>query len=252
MVLKVNPQDRDHPENAEIVRKHGVTYYPTIAFLSSEGHLISSNTGYIPPDQFSELMKKTLKEENELENLRAEIQKNPENIKANINLAMIYIKRGNFTEGQTLINTISVLDPSNQSKFLTKVYAEMALAPINPSNIEVGEALLDKASALDLKDDSAYLSKLHFNFGIFYYDQSRQNNKDYPQKAEKHLKIVIDKYPQSEFYEPAQLYLAVTYYLQEKKPMAISFLEKLSSQAQDSDIQREANRISGILKNQVK
>ena len=252
MVLKVNPQDRDHPENAEIVRKHGVTYYPTIAFLSSEGHLISSNTGYIPPDQFSELMKKTLKEENELENLRAEIQKNPEDLKANISLAMIYIKRGNLTKGQALVNTISVLDPSNQSKFLTKVYTEMALAPINPSNIEVGEALLDKASALDLKDDSAYLSKLHFNFGIFYYDQSRQNNKDYPQKAEKHLKIVIDKYPQSEFHESSQLYLAATYYLQGKKPMAISLLEKLSSQAQDSDIQREANRILGILKKQVK
>ena len=251
MVLKVNPQDRNHPENAEIVRKHGVTYYPTIAFLSSEGHLISSNTGYIPPDQFSELMKKTLKEENELENLRAEIQKNPENIKANINLAMIYIKRGNFTEGQTLINTISVLDPSNQSKFFTKVYAEMALAQVNQSNIEEGEALLDKASALDLKDESAYLPKLHVNFGLFY-GQNYQSNKNYLQKSEKHFKTVIDKYPQSEFHEPSQLYLAATYYLQGKKPMAISFLEKLSSQAQDSDIQREANRILGILKNQVK
>ncbi|SVE48584.1 uncharacterized protein METZ01_LOCUS501438, partial [marine metagenome] len=69
---------------------------------------------------------------------------------------------------------------------------------------------------------------------------------------EKHLKTVIDKYPQSEFYESAQLYLGVTYFLQGKKPMAISLLEKLSSHAQDSDIQREANRILGILKNQVK
>jgi len=249
VVLKVNPQDRNHPENAEMVRKHGITYYPTIAFLSSEGHLISSNTGYIPPDQFSELMKKTLKEENELENLRAEIQKNPENLKANISLAMIYIKRGNLTKGQALVNTISVLDPSNQSKFFPKVYAEMALAQVNQSNIEEGEALLDKASALDLKDQSAYLPKLHVNFGLFY-SQNYQSNKNYLQKSEKHFKTVIDKYPQSEFYEPAQFYLAQIYSIQKKNPMAISLLEKLSSHAQNAAIKREANRILESLKNQ--
>ena len=268
MVLKVNPEDKKHPENEELRRKYSSYIqkdpygnysstsmsYPAIAILSSEGDFIRTiepSLAINRPDQFAASMHKTLKEENEVENLRAEIQKNPENLKANISLAMIYIKRGNFTEGQTLVNTISVLDPNSQSKFFTKVYTEMALASINPSNIEGGEALLDKASALDLKDESA-LPKLHYNFGFFYYGQSRQNNKDDPQKAEKHFKIVIDKYPQSEFYEPVQLYLAVTYDLQGKKPMAISLLEKLSSQAQDSDIQREANRISGILKNQVK
>ena len=53
MVLKVNPEDRNHPENEEIRRKYGISGYPAIVFLSSKGDLISSNTGYIPPDQFS-------------------------------------------------------------------------------------------------------------------------------------------------------------------------------------------------------
>ena len=53
-----------------------------------------------------------------------------------------------------------------------------------------------------------------------------ENNKNYLQKAEEHFKAVTRKYPQSEFYEPAQLYLGITYSLQGKNPMAISLLEK--------------------------
>ena len=249
MVLKVNPQDTDHPENAEMVRKYGITYYPTIAFFSPDRHLISSNTGYIPPGQFSELMKKTLKEEKELENLRAKVQKNPDNLKANVSLAMIYIKRGNLAKGRTLVNTISVLDPNNQSKFFKKVYAQMALVDVNQSNIEDGQALLDKAPDLDLKDKSAYLPKLHVNFGLFY-GQNGQSNKNYLQKAEEHFKAVTRKYPQSEFYEPAQLYLGITYSLQGRNPMAISLLEKLSSHTQNADMQKRVADILESLRNQ--
>ena len=250
MVLKVNPEDKSHPENEEIRRKYGISGYPAIVFLSSKGDLISSNTGFRPPDQFSELMNKTLKEENELKRLRAEIQKNPNDLKINVDLAMIYIKRGNLERGQTLVDKIQELDPSNQFRVLPQVYAEMALAHVNQGNIVEGQALLDKVLALDLKDESA-LPKLHYNFGFFYYGQSRQNNKDYPQKAEKHLKIVIDKYPQSEFYEPAQFYLAQIYSIQKKNPMAISLLEKLSSHTKDAYIQERADHILEILKKQA-
>mgnify|MGYP001331526588 CR=1 FL=1 len=260
MVLKVNPEDKKHPENEELRRKYSSYIQkdpygnystsmslPTIAILSPEGDFIRTIEPS-RPDQFAASMRKTLEEESEVKNLRAKIQKNPENLKAYISLAMIYIKRGNFTEGQTLVNKISVLDPSNQSKFFTKVCAEMALAPINPSNIEEGDALLDKASAFDLKDESA-LPQLHLNFG-FFYGQNYQSNKNYLQKSEKHFKTVIDNYPQSEFYEPTQFYLAQIYSIQKKNSMAIPLLEKLSNHAQNAAIKKEANLILERLKNQ--
>lgn len=252
MVLKVNPEDKNHPENEEIRRKYGISGYPAIVFLSSKGDLISSNTGFRPPDQFSELMNKTLKEENELKRLRAEIQKNPNDLKINVDLAMIYIKRGNLERGQTLVDKIQELDPSNQFRVLPQVYAEMALAHVNQGNIVEGQALLDKVLALDLKDESAYLSKLHVSFGLFYgQNAEKRGNEDYFQKAEKHFNTVIQKYPQSKLYEGAQLYLGITYAIQEKKQMAISLLEKLSSHTKDAYIQERADHILETLKKQA-
>ena len=90
------------------------------------------------------------------------------------------------------------------------------------------------------------------NIAEFYLHTTEiRGNEDYFQKAEKHFNTVIQKYPQSKLYEGAQLYLGITYAIQEKKQMAISLLEKLSSHAKDAYIQERADHILETLKKQA-
>lgn len=228
-------------------------------FLNSEGDLIGSNAGYSPPDQFSELMQKVLKRENELKRLKTEIQKNPNDLKVNADLAMVYIERGkqgkqeNLEKGKTLIDKILALDPNNQFKLLPQVYVEMALAHVSQDNIKEGEVWFGKVSALDLKkDEVAYLPKLHVSFGLFYgQNAERQGNEDYFQKAEGHFKAVIEKYPQSELYEGAQLYLGIVYAIQEKNRRARLLLEKLRNHTKNDAIQKRASGLLETLENQA-
>ena len=60
------------------------------------------------------------------------------------------------------------------------------------------------------------------------------------QKAVSHFKIVIDTYPKSKAYEPAQYYLGVTYAIKGNFEDAIAMLEKLSHHAKDKNIRQNA------------
>ena len=58
--VKVNPEDIEHPINEEMRRRYGVAGYPAVLFVSPDGGLIKSHTGYATPDQFAPVMENAL------------------------------------------------------------------------------------------------------------------------------------------------------------------------------------------------
>ena len=207
--LKVNPEDTNQPENEEARIKYGIDGVPTVVFLSAEGELIGISPGYRPPEEFFGIMESTFKEEEAFKELKVAIQKNPKDSKVNANLALIYIKRGNFEQGKPLFDKAVKQDPNNKTGLLPELYVNFAL----------------------------------------HYGQNAlgDNEKAYFQKAEEYLRVVIDKYSDSELYEDAQHYLGITYALQEKVELAIAVFESLID-AEDEQIREQAVQLLQRLK----
>ena len=154
-------------------------------------------------------MESTFKEEEVFKELKVAVQKNPNDSQANARLALIYIKRGKFEQGKPLFDKVVKQDPSNGTGLLPELYVSLAL----------------------------------------YYGQNAigDKEKEYYQKAEEYLRIVVDKYSDSEVYEGAQHYLGITYALQEKVELAIAIFEKLID-AEDEEIRKQAAQILQRLK----
>ena len=158
---------------------------------------------------FFGVMESTFKEEEVFKELKVAVQKKPNDSQANARLALIYIKRGKFEQGKPLFDKVVKQDPSNGTGLLPELYVSLAL----------------------------------------YYGQNAigDKEKEYYQKAEEYLRIVVDKYSDSEVYEGAQHYLGITYALQEKVELAIAIFEELID-AEDEEIRKQAAQILQRLK----
>ena len=158
-------------------------------------------------------MESIFKEEEAFTGLKVAVQKNPDDVKASAELALIYIKRGKFEQGKPLFDKVVKQDPNNGTGLLPELYVNLAL----------------------------------------YYGQNAigDNEKEYYQKAEEYLRIVVEKYSDSEVYENAQHYLGITYALQGKVELAIAIFEKLVN-AEDEEIRKQAADILQRLKVSMK
>jgi len=205
--LKVNPESS--PEHAVAQQKYGIQGYPTVVFLSAEGDLISLNSGYQEPAPFAELMAETLREEEKFKQLKIDSKKTPNEPKTNAELALIYVKRGNLETGQPFVDKALKLDPDNKTGLLPEIYLNLGL---------------------------------HYGMNT----GGTEDATEHFQKAEMYLKTVVQKYPQSTSYELGQLYLGITYAIQEKYDLAIATLEKLSNAKNPAVKQRAAEILDSV------
>ena len=182
------------PHNVAAYKKYiggpGVAI-PAVALVDYEGNLIAKPPlqQVFEPENFVRMMENTLKVEAELQSLKTRIKSHPDDPQMNAELALIYLNRRDF---------------------------------------EKGIRLAERSFTLDSKNESGLLPALHIKLGLYYGDHvDNKNAQDYFQKAETHFQTVIQKYSQSEDYEPAQYYLGVTYAIQEKYEKAIATLTQL-------------------------
>lgn len=128
-------------------------------------------------------------------------------------------------------------DPGNP-----KITAELALTYFNLGNFDKGQPLADKALKLDPENRTGLLPEINLNLGLHHWSAGGgENAEESLQKAETFFKTVVEKYPQSAAYESAQLYLGITYAIQEKYQTAIAALEKLGN-AKDPAIKARASQ----------
>lgn len=125
-----------------------------------------------------------------------------------------------------------------------KLNAEVALVYLERKQLEKAVPLSEKVFESDPRNRSKLIPDLHNQLGLTYGALLEGTDADesgaYFEKAVSHFKIVIDKYPKSKVYEPAQYYLGVTYAIREHFEDAIAVLEKLAHHAKDANIRQSA------------
>ncbi len=261
----MNPEDEEHPINAETGKKYGVRGYPAILFISPDGGLIKYHSGYAPPEKFAPVMEEALKKEVEFQEKLAKLKKMPEDVTLNREIAILYLKRQQIKKALPISQKmpddvelnrefgIYYLGKKEFEKALlisqkmpddVKLNNEFAIAYLGQRDIEKSLPFSKKVFEKDPENESGLLPNLHIQYGIAYGNQIRNNAEDVAAENTKmavmHFQKVVDTYPKSDVYELAQLYLGVTYSISKQYDKSIEVLEKLVSHTTDERMKQNA------------
>ena len=185
--------------------RYGVNAYPAVLFISPDGGLIKYHSGFLPPDQFTPVIEDALKVESAFQKQLEELEAKPDDGKLNAEVALIYLERKQLEKGVLFSEKAFEHDPKNRSKLIPKLHNQLGLT-----------------------------------YGTLLETTGAEKSEAYFEKSVSHFKVLIDKYPNSDVYEPAQYYLGVTYAIKEHYEDSIAVLEKLSHHAKDANIRQSA------------
>lgn len=202
-------------------------------FISPDGGVITNQGGYLPPDKFAPVMEETIKKEAEFKAKLAEYKKNPEDMKLNREIAILYINRQQLEKALPISKKL----PDD-----LELNSQFALAYLNLQKLDLALLYGEKVFAKDTKNESGNVSKLHTQIGLAYAMQLQRKPSDekLAEKAVKHLQTVIDKFPESKESESAQYYLGATYHINKQYDKAIVVLEKLLNHGKNENLLRQA------------
>jgi tetratricopeptide (TPR) repeat protein len=204
----VNPEDKERPINEETRSRYGVTAYPAVLFVSSDGGLIQKASGFLTPEQFSPIMQDALAKEEVFSKKLDELKRKPDDAKLNAQVALTYLERKQLEKAVLFSEKAFEHDPKNRTKLIPNLHNQLGLA----------YGALVEGSMLENSEEA----------------------ETYFEKAISHFKTVIDTYSKSKVYEPAQYYLGVTYAIKGNFEDAIAVLEKLTHHAKDGNIRQNA------------
>jgi thioredoxin-related protein len=105
--------DAEKGEGVEFAKKYKVTGYPTILFLDGEGNEIDRIIGYYPAKDFLEMMTDYNKGINTFSYLKEVLEKNPEDIDANLKIADKYLQLGDYANSVKHLSIILRVDSAN-------------------------------------------------------------------------------------------------------------------------------------------
>ena len=219
------------PINEETRKKYGITGYPTILFISSDGGVITKKVGYAPPENFAPVMEEALKEETKFQETLAKLKEMPDDVELNREIAIFYLKRQQIEKAIPISEKVPN-DPELNGQFALTYFEMQQLEKALPFSVKV--------FAKDPKNSTGLLPKLHIQLGLAYARLLQVKSEDetsvHAQKAMMHFQKIIDKYPKSEDYEPAQYYLGVTYLLNQQFDKSIEVFEKLMNHTTNDQI----------------
>ncbi|MDE0634342.1 MAG: hypothetical protein OXI43_00625 [Candidatus Poribacteria bacterium] len=246
-------------------RKYGITGYPTIMFISPDGGVITKKVGYAPPAQFTPVMEEALKKEAEFQEKLVKLKKMPEDVALNREIGILYLQRQQIEKALPISQKmpddvelnrefgIYYLSKNEFDKALLisekmpddiELNNEFSIAYLNQRDIEKALPFSKKVFENDPKNTSGLIPGLHIKFGIAYGNQIRNTAEDVAAENTKmavmHFQKVIDTYPKSDVFEPAQFYLGVTYSISKQYDKAIVVLEKLANHATDERMKQSA------------
>ena len=208
VTIKVNPQDTERPENKEASARYQITGFPTIVFASSDGGMIAKQVGFIEPNDFAPVIEAALEKEEAFTAQLAELDQTPDDAKLNAQVALTYLERTQLEKAHLFSKKAFEHDPHNKTGLIPNLHNQFGLAYA----IKVENAMVAAPEEAEM----------------------------YFEKAVRHFRTLIDKYPKSELNQPAQYYLGVTYAIKGEFDDAISVLEKLIHHTTDANIKQNA------------
>lgn len=206
VTIKINTQDSKNAESREALTRYGVQGTPTIVFASSDGGMISQQSGFISADKFVPVIENALAKEEAFFKKLASLKKTPDDAKLNAEVALTYLERRQFAKAERFSEKAFRQDPNNSTQLIPKLHNQLGIA----------YGRLVEQTMFENTEEG----EMHFA------------------KALSHFKTVIDTYPQSDVYEEAQYYLGAAYAAKGDFKASISVLEKLLHRATDETIKQ--------------
>jgi tetratricopeptide (TPR) repeat protein len=202
-------------------------------FISPDGGVITNQGGYLPPEKFAPVMEEALNKEMGFKAKLAEYKKNPDDLKLNREIAILYINRQQFEKALPIGEKL----PDD-----LELNSQFALAYLNIQQLDKALPFSEKVFAKDTKNESGNVSKLHTQIGLAYAMQLQKNPSDekLAESAVMHLQQVIENFPESNEFEPSQYYLGVTYHIHMQFDKAIGVFEKLLNHGKNENLLRQA------------
>jgi tetratricopeptide (TPR) repeat protein len=108
-----------------VAREFRVRAYPTLLVLGPDGKEIGRYIGYLPPDQFVEVIGAYAAGKSQLEALEAQLAKNPDDFDLLVNTGVIHADAGRAAQAVPLFEKALTLDPTNERKRRDEVYYAM-------------------------------------------------------------------------------------------------------------------------------
>ena len=104
----------DSKKDSILVKKYGVSGYPTVILFESDGEEIDRIVGYAPPREFLKTVKSYLRGKGTLADLENKLRDDPSDIDILFQLGQKYQDRGKFEEALVHYQNIMTLDPENR------------------------------------------------------------------------------------------------------------------------------------------
>ena len=180
--------DAEKGEGVDFAKKYKVQGYPTILFLDGNGKEIDRIIGYYPAKDFYEIMVDYNKGINTFSSLNAELEKDPNDIPANLKIADKYMSIGELDSARTHLNKIVEIDPGNLSGKTDDAKYKLASLSNKDNIIQNLESFINDYPESDMIKD-AYITLAESYYGVA---------NDVP-SAEKYFKDVISRFPDDEF-----------------------------------------------------
>ena len=176
--------DAEKGEGVDFAKKYKIMGYPTVLFLDGDGNEIDRVYGYYPAKDFYEMMVDYNKGVNTFSSLTAALEKDPDDILANLKIADKYIALGNADKAKEHLNKIVELDPQNLSGKEDDAKYKLASISDKETIIPNLEEFVKEFPESDMLKD-AYISLAE----SYYYVKE-----DVPD-AEINYKLLMSKYP---------------------------------------------------------
>lgn len=178
-------------------------------------------------------MEEALQKEMEFKAKLAEYKKNPEDLKLNREIAILYINRQQFEKALPISEKL----PDD-----LELNSQFALAYLKIQDLDKALPFSEKVFAKDTKNESGNVSKLHTQIGLVYARQlqTKPSDEDLAEKTVMHFQNVIENFPESNESEPAQYYLGVTYHILKQFDKAIIVLEQLLNHGKNKNLLQQA------------
>ncbi len=180
--------DAEKGEGIDFAKKYKILGYPTVLFLDGNGNEIDRIYGYYPADDFYEMMVDYNKGVNTYNSLKATLDKDPNDIIANLKMADKYMSLGKIKEAKEHLNKIIELDPKNLSGKEDDALFKLATLSDKETIIQNLEDFIHNNPESDMLKD-AYATLAESYYGI---------KEDYA-NAEKYYKIGMELYPDYDY-----------------------------------------------------
>ena len=176
--------DAEKGEGVEFVKKYKVQGYPTILFLDADGNEIDRIYGYVPMKDFKEMMTDYNKGINTYGDLKARLEKDPNDIEANLKFADKLMTLSELDDAKKHLNKIIEADPENKAGKTDD--AKYKLASLSDKET----ILQNLESFISENPDSDILKEAYINLSeSYFYVKNDEGN------SEKWFKETLSKYP---------------------------------------------------------